>query len=313
MKNASIHHDAVARQISVKQLRYFTVLAEQRSFRRAADSLAMSQPPLSKQIQALERSLGIALIKRTTRQFALTDAGEIFYNEACMLLSGLQRVCHSIRGVSNESLPTFTIGMADDFIYGPYFKRLLASAKKLQLVVHTTVGLSPSLEMQVAHGVIDAALVNLPLIAAPAGLVVRSLGASKLCLLVPRGHALARRRKLSPAALQDLPLIMCPEIPVNAFTQQCKKLFAVHHISPRIVSRTTSTQIAELLVEQGAGVALVSQHSVRANNPQLRLVAIDSPAAAYPHALAYRADRTDAELTQLLSSLASHTPKKPPL
>lgn len=62
----------------MRQLRCFVVLAEELNYTRAAKRLHMSQPPLSTQIQTLEREVGAELIRRTSRRVALTRAGEVF-------------------------------------------------------------------------------------------------------------------------------------------------------------------------------------------------------------------------------------------
>ena len=62
--------------LTLKQLRYFEVLARQRHFGRAAESCAISQPALSMQIKALEEELGAELFERDRRQVRLTSFGE---------------------------------------------------------------------------------------------------------------------------------------------------------------------------------------------------------------------------------------------
>ena len=64
------------RSIDIRQLRYFLVLAEELNFRRAAERLHLTQPPLSRQIAALEQALGVALLDRSGPLTRLTAAGE---------------------------------------------------------------------------------------------------------------------------------------------------------------------------------------------------------------------------------------------
>ena len=73
--------------MELRHLSYFTVLAKEMNFRKAAERLNISQPPLSRQIDALERELGVALTRRKGRTSELTPAGEFFRGEAEKLLA----------------------------------------------------------------------------------------------------------------------------------------------------------------------------------------------------------------------------------
>ena len=79
------------------QLRCFTTVATELNFRRAAERLNMTQPPLSRQIQLLEHHLGVELFTRTTRSVALTAAGRAFFIEAQNLLERAQQAAASAR------------------------------------------------------------------------------------------------------------------------------------------------------------------------------------------------------------------------
>lgn len=73
--------------IEVREARYFIAVAEQLNFGRAAESLHMSQPPLSAAIKALEKRLGVLLLHRTTREVQLTGAGAVFLDQCRLLVA----------------------------------------------------------------------------------------------------------------------------------------------------------------------------------------------------------------------------------
>src|SRR6187455_2089427 len=71
----------------LRQLHYFIAVAETSSFRRAAERLHISQPPLSRQIRALEQGLGVRLFERTTAMVKLTREGELALRRARKLIA----------------------------------------------------------------------------------------------------------------------------------------------------------------------------------------------------------------------------------
>jgi len=92
---------------TLRQLRYFAALAEDRHFGKAATRLGISQPTLTRQIQNLEKIVGAALLKRTSRTVSLTAAGEAFAERALLTLRNHDQSIETARNVStrrNESL-----------------------------------------------------------------------------------------------------------------------------------------------------------------------------------------------------------------
>lgn len=75
--------------MELRQLRYFRAVAELLSFSRAAEQLHVAQSALSRQIQALESTVGARLLERDRAHVALTVAGKSFYRHTCALLAGL--------------------------------------------------------------------------------------------------------------------------------------------------------------------------------------------------------------------------------
>lgn len=87
--------------MDLRRLRYFMIVAEERSISRAARRLHIAQPPLSAQLQTLERELGVTLFTRHRRGVELTEAGAELAQHAGRLLGDVDAVAEAVRGVGS--------------------------------------------------------------------------------------------------------------------------------------------------------------------------------------------------------------------
>jgi len=95
-----------------RHLHYFTAVAEELNFSRAADRLHMAQPPLSVAIRKLERELGTELLMRTTREVRLTDAGAMFLAGARRVLEELEQTVQATRRAAAGELGSLRIAFS---------------------------------------------------------------------------------------------------------------------------------------------------------------------------------------------------------
>lgn len=83
--------------ITLRQLRYFLALAEQRHFTRAAEVIHVTQPALSMQIRALEESVGVKLVERTTSGVVLTPQGRALEHHARQVMAAMAGLDQGLR------------------------------------------------------------------------------------------------------------------------------------------------------------------------------------------------------------------------
>lgn len=97
--------------VDLRQLRYFSAVAEELHFSRAAERLHLDQPTLSRHIRRLEESLGVKLFDRTTRSVTLTEAGEVFLDKARAVLQAADTAVSATRDVASGRTGTLRVGM----------------------------------------------------------------------------------------------------------------------------------------------------------------------------------------------------------
>src|SRR5215475_3120884 len=107
--------------MELRHLRYFIAVAEEHSFRRAAERLGIKQPPLSLQIRQLEREMGTPLFYRHTRGVELTDGGKLLLEEARLILQRLDRARSDVARRGRGESGKLNIGSSG----GAYYHRLI--------------------------------------------------------------------------------------------------------------------------------------------------------------------------------------------
>jgi DNA-binding transcriptional LysR family regulator len=191
----------------LRQLRYFVTVAEELNFRRAAERLHVTQPPLSRQIAALEAALGVALLERDTRQTRLTAAGAVAQREFTRLLAEFDAAAARVSASAPQARDRIRIGALwwnDLSRFGPFVRALRQVSGLAE--IEPQLGHSTELLQRVAAGTLDAALVVLPLDVR--GLEVLPVAQVRHVAMVPASSPLARRRALRLAELALLPAFL---------------------------------------------------------------------------------------------------------
>ncbi len=242
--------------IDIRPLRYFVTLAEIRHFGRAAARLNLSQPPLSRQLAALEASLGVTLIERSPRSVTLTAAGERFYADAKAILGALEQAAHNARAAALGSAGTLSIGFTMCAAYSvvPGYARAFGVAWP-EVELHLREVVSNDLAAQVLAGQIDAAI-QFP--GAPnRHLASRTIVREPLCVALSRAHPLARARRLEIAQLAREPFVLALEDVAPTLRAAILDCCRAGGFAPDVRFEVQLQQTVLSLVDEGVGVALV--------------------------------------------------------
>jgi len=117
--------------MELRHLRYFVAVAKAGNFTRAAATLGIQQPPLSQQIHALERELGLSLFRRHPRGMALTNAGRQFQVEATRMLQGMEAMSQRMARVAQGQEGTLAIGFTSSAAAHRFMPELLRAFRRL--------------------------------------------------------------------------------------------------------------------------------------------------------------------------------------
>ncbi|MES3010086.1 MAG: LysR family transcriptional regulator [Pseudomonadota bacterium] len=241
-----------------RHLRYFLVLADELHFGRAARRLAISQPPLSTNIQQLEASVGAQLFTRNSKAVQLTEAGRAFVPEARALLEKAQHAARHARDVADGLAGSLQVGFVGTMLYcglPALLQRFQATHPQLRLTL-TELSSSDQL-VELAHERLDVGFVHTTRV--PPGLSQILVVSQPFVACLPAGHALAGAPVLALSALQGEPLA-CISPAVSAdYHARIVALCTDAGFVPEIRYALRHWLSVVSLVSQGLGVALVPQ------------------------------------------------------
>jgi len=243
------------RALDTHALTQFCTLARCLNFRQAAQQLHMTQPPLSRAIKTLEDRLGVRLFERDTHGVALTDAGATLLPQALQILALLDKAERSL--LRGSAAPQLRLGLTSSVEAG-LFRPLLAQLATLRPAtrLHLQAGPSPALVTAVRKGKLDAALVALP--ANTFELAVRPMLRQRMMVALPSGHALARKRTVRLADLQDIPVYWFERARQSAFFDHCRQVFQRHGYDPVFLREPLDHHVLLAQVAAGTGAALLA-------------------------------------------------------
>ncbi len=243
--------------MELRHLRYFRAVAEELHFGRAAERLHIAQPPLSQQIRALERELGVQLFVRSTRRVELTAAGRAYLRRVVPILDGVDDAGRQVRRIEDGTEGQLAIGCVGSATYSllPQFVRALRAELPLVDVSVRGEMLAPAQLAALEAGDIDIALLRPP-VAAP-GVQATLLRRDRLLVALPAGHELAARDRLSIGDLRDADFIAHVGQGRSVMGELVTTLAAKAGFRPRIRQEVEETSTLVTLVAAGLGVAIV--------------------------------------------------------
>ncbi len=291
--------------INLRTLRAFVVLAEELHFGRTAARLHVTQPALTRTIQALETALGVQLVDRSTRQVQLTLAGNALNVDARRLLSDVQMMQERVRAAAEGRHRTVRLGVIESAsmtrmpsVLSEFRQRY----PQVHLLIHDLHSVEQlrrikdhELDWGVVRGLVSdpdfesAIAYDDPLVAA-----------------VPE-NAFAGTSRIDLRELEDESLVLYDRSLGTAFMSAVGAACAQVGFTPRVTMNATSTPMLLSIVSEGSGIGIVSEAVAATGAEGIRFLRIENPTISAPILLVWRRGESSPEVEALLEILRDST------
>lgn len=244
------------------RLKVFRAVAEQESFRKAAERLNLSQPAVSQNIHALEEELGTTLFDRSGNHVRLTREGTVLLKYARRNVQLARETLDALAKIGGEPRGELRLG-ASTTVAQYILPRMLGAFQKQypQIALSVTSGNTEHVVDLLLHGQIAMGIIEGP--ASSRELRKRRFLEDRMVLIVPRDHPLAALRKVPIDSLKEVPLLMRePGSGSRRVVELALRRAGLKLNQLKVAMDLDSTEAIVSGVEAGLGAGFVSQWAI---------------------------------------------------
>ncbi|MEK4091166.1 LysR family transcriptional regulator [Viridibacillus sp. FSL H8-0110] len=245
--------------MDLKRLYYFITIVNNKSYSKAAEKLHISQPSLSNAVKKLEHEVGAPLLERSTRKFVLTDAGELLYTRATIMLSQMDIMNKEMKEVIVGGKGEIVLGIIESlktwlpnliYTYKQSYPAMVFKLFDVLSVEHV----KHSLQTYKSHAIITNQLIY------EEDIESIPLYKERLVAVLPQGHPLTKKASLSLADLEQESFIISTE----GFQTRIDIInaFKVGQLNLNIQFEIERFETAVSLVRNNLGVTIVPENYV---------------------------------------------------
>ncbi|MDR7050829.1 DNA-binding transcriptional LysR family regulator [Duganella sp. 3397] len=282
--------------LDLGQVRCFVAAATELNFRRAAALLNMTQPPLSRQIQLLEHSLGVELFDRVGRTVKLTTEGRVFLADATRLLNLAEQAETTVRRASQGKTGRVRIGFTGAAGY-ELIPGLLAAAKvalpEIDVVLFELISVA-QIEAFYAN-TIDLGFMR-P-VSSRQQLTLQLVEEEPLVVALPKGHPLCAYERIALRQLNDQPFIMHSPVQGKYFYDRLMGIFSSNDVHVQITQYIDQSPTILSMVRAGLGVSILPASAQRFHYDNVEFRHLDNVVAQAEMSMAWRADQENPAVT----------------
>ena len=242
--------------MELRHLRYFSTVATELHFGRAAEKLHIAQPPLSKQIQDLEAELGFELFNRTKRSISLTPAGQAFLVEVTQIFQQLDRAIDIGRKTSRGELGQISIGFVGSATYNilpVMLQQFRDRYPHIQIELHELT--TDRQLIWLREGRIDIGLIRPPII--DKDFTSEVIFQESLVVALPTNHHLAKLDSVDLSLLAAEPFILFPRQLAPGLYDPIIAICQAAGFSPQVVQECIQMQTIVSLVSANMGISIL--------------------------------------------------------
>ncbi|MEJ5063972.1 MULTISPECIES: LysR family transcriptional regulator [unclassified Erwinia] len=241
---------------SIKQLQCFLVVAQELNFRRAAERLRMTQPPLTRQIKLLEEVLGCALFIRNTHEVRLTEGGRKLVPKATQLMNDLTHCVDEMNTEQSRLRMGLTRTLSFDNIpqVSDRINQFL-SHKEIDIQNLTSIQLLQLL----SKGQMDMVIIGEKSLHSEQDFSFHWIYREPLLLVMPSSHPASLQDKVALADIADLPLFWFPRHANPLYYDKCEAYFRHLSFTLERVKEPDDSLVLLSSIARGKGMTLMPQ------------------------------------------------------
>jgi DNA-binding transcriptional LysR family regulator len=299
--------------MELKQMRYFWALAQELNFSRAAERLHMAQPPLTRNIRALEEELGVQLFTRTAKGAELTEAGQALLDEVPNILALARRAEEQTQLVGAGFVGRLDVGIFSSGTLN-VIPRLMAefhaARPEVKIALHNmskTEQIEALRERRIAVGFNR-------LVPRADDLVVESVLRESFLVALYEDHPLCAKKSISLQDLNEQPMILYPNAPVHGLAQEVASAFRTEGVNLRVEQEVEDVVTCIALVASGYGICVTTESAANLRLPGVVYRPLKSRQLHdIELSCLYRREDKSPILHAFLSIVRGYRPKKPTL
>jgi DNA-binding transcriptional LysR family regulator len=310
--------------IELRHLRYFVAVAEEGHVTRAAARLGLQQPPLSQQIGALERMVGVPLFHRRSRGVELTEAGRTFLDKTRRVLEDVEHALEAARRTARGEAGSLAVGFTSSAAFHPLVASVVRSFRRSAQEVTLTLEEGSSVELVDAlrGDRLDAAFVRTP-VAEASGIVIEPLLEEAMVAALPDQHRLLRgsrrpatrrlfRRRIALSDLADQTFILYRRPTGPGLYDSIIAACHAAGFSPRVGQEAPRMASTLSLVAAGLGVSIIPASMCRLDTDGIAYCRLDgAPRLVAPLHLAYRDAAPSGAILRLVETVRRAAKRQP--